>query len=155
MRFLPPYLLGVINSFTFFVFVFDFLLQVQKATLLKPGPPQNGPWKAVIKTGYEILGHLLPNQLFLYMNVYLRAPCCFARVCFIDTHHNLKQNLPNSTSPSIPHFSILNNDLHTKCQSVFLAKRKDPHVQHTENQIIVNAFLLFHTFKMGIRPYTM
>ena len=57
------------------------------------------------------------------MNVYARAPCCFARVCFIDTHHNLKQNLPNSTSPSIPHFSILNNNLHTKCQSVFLAKR--------------------------------
>ena len=53
------------------------------------------------------------------MNVYPRAPCFFARVCFIYTHHNLKQNLPNSTSPSIPHFSILNNNLHTKCQSVF------------------------------------
>ena len=57
------------------------------------------------------------------MNVNRRAPCCYARVCFIDTHHNLKQNLPNSTSPSIPHLSILNNNLHTKCQSVFLAKR--------------------------------
>ena len=47
-------------------------------------------------------------------------PVFFARVCFIYTHHNLKKNLPNSISPSIPHFSILNNNLHTKCQSVFV-----------------------------------
>ena len=116
MRFLPPYLLGVINSFTFFFF---FYCRYRKPSYLSQVLLWMVHGKQWSKQGVKSLDTYFQISYFYIWMFTPGLPVFFARVCFIYNHHNLKQNLPNSTSPSIPHFSILNNNLHTKCQSVF------------------------------------